>query len=134
MSIMSNWVYERVLSSKLGFSLHGLRYRLPEGERSYWAEYIGKRIMIDDEYKRGVLRIDPRRVIGLSNSYVVTYVRGGYAWLRNDSERVEKAEMEFLANYCKAKGWDRETLTLEQAAEITESEGYERAGELKQKQ
>jgi hypothetical protein len=119
-----------VLDSKLSFSLHGLRHRLPEAELAYWEEYIGKPVTIDDEYKAGLLLIQPRRVANLSNLYVIAVVRGGYAWLQNVHERVRRAEQEFCEQYCKAQGWDRNTLTVEQSIEITEQEGFRRAGEM----
>jgi len=128
---MSDYVYERVLDSHLSFSLHGLRHRLPEDQRPYWGEYIGKQITVDYEYKIGLLLIQPCHVSNLSNLYAVAFVRNGYAWLRDESERVHRAEEDFIEQYCKAKGWNRETLTVEQGAEIVESEGYKRAGELK---
>jgi len=127
------WVYERVLDSKLSFSLHGLRHRLPEAERPYWEEYIGKRITIDDEYKAGLLLIQPQRVVNLSNLYIIAVLRGGYAWLQDAHEKVHRAEQEFCEQYCKVKGWDRNTLTVEQAREICQQEGFRRAGEMRRR-
>jgi hypothetical protein len=127
---MSDWVYERMLSSHLSFSLHGLRYRLPKAERQYWEEYVGKRITIDDEYEAGILLIEPRRVANSTNLYAVAVVRGGYAWLQNVYERVHRAEDEFLQEYCKTKGWDPIALTMQQSIEITEQPGYRHAGEI----
>ena len=100
-----DWVYERVLDSKLSFSLHGLRHRLPEAERPYWEEYIGKPVTIDDEYKSGLLLIQPRRVSNLTNVCGVAVVQEGYAWLQNVYETVSRTEEEFCEHYCKAKGW-----------------------------
>jgi hypothetical protein len=122
--------YERVLDSNLSFSLCGLRHRLPEAERPYWGEYIGTPITIDDKHKAGILLIQPRRALNLRNLYAIGVVRGGYAWLQNVYERVQRAEEKFYEEYCKAKGWDRNTLTLEQSIEITEQEGFTRAGEF----
>ena len=131
--IENDWVWERVLDRALCFSLHGLRHRLPETEMPYWLEHVGKRITIDDEYKTGILLIEPRRTINLSNLYAVAVVRGGYAWLQNVSERVDRAEQKFCERYCEANGWDRNALNIEQAMEITSQEGYRRAGGILRK-
>lgn len=127
------WVYERVLDAKLSFSLHGLRHRFPESERPYWEEYVGKRITIDDEYKTGLLLIQPRRVADHRNLYVVAIQRDGYAWLQNVYDKVNQAEQEFREQYCKVKGWNRHKLTVAQAIEISEQAGFRRAGEIRRR-
>jgi hypothetical protein len=92
-------VYERVLDRHLGFSLMGLRHRLPEIERPYWAKHVGKQITVDDEYKRGILLIEPRRMGNLRNLYVIRFIRNGYAWLDNVYVAVENAEELFIKEF-----------------------------------